>query len=121
MHEIGMCESVLAAVERRAAGRRVAGLTVRVGTLLRVVPEAFAQSFELVAAGSVADGAVPELVFVPAEGTCQECGETFTSPSQEPYLICPSCDGIRVTRSGGDELVLESIRYHPAAAPAERS
>jgi hydrogenase nickel incorporation protein HypA/HybF len=118
MHEIGMCDSVLAAVERRAAGRPVAGLTVRVGALLRVVPEAFAQSFELVAAGSVADGATPELVIVPVRGVCDDCGTGFES--DDPMPICPACDSLRVTRTGGDELVLESIRYH-AAAPAERS
>jgi Zn finger protein HypA/HybF involved in hydrogenase expression len=35
--------------------------------------------------------------------------------------ICPTCDSLRLTRTGGDELVLESIRYHAAATPAERS
>jgi len=118
MHEIGMCESVLAAVERRAAGRPVAGLTVRVGALLRVVPEAFAQSFELVAAGSVADGATPELVIVPVRGRCDSCGATFESHDAVP--VCPACGSVTVTRTGGDELVLESIRYS-AVAPAERS
>lgn len=109
MHELGMCESVLAAVERRAEGRPVDGFTVRVGTLLRIVPEAFAQSFELVAAGSVADGARPELVFVPAACQCQQCGGTFDS--DDPMPICPACHSVRVARSGGDDLVLESIRY----------
>jgi len=119
MHEIGICESVLAAVERRAAGRPVAGFTVRVGALLRVVPEAFAQSFELVAAGSVADGATPDLVVVPVRGVCDDCGASFES--DDPMPICATCDSLRLTRTGGDELVLESIRYHAAATPAERS
>ena len=114
MHEIGMCESVLAAVERRAQGRPVAGLTVRVGTLLRVVPEAVAQSFELVAAGSVADGATPELVLVPVDGACDDCGTTFQS--DDPTPSCPGCGSVRVRRTGGDDLILESIRYHAAAA-----
>lgn len=119
MHEIGICESVLAAVEARAAGRPVAGLTVRVGALLRVVPEAFAQSFELVSVGSIADGAQPELVMVPVRGTCRDCGARFEA--HEPILGCAECGSVRVTSSGGDDLVLESIRYRPAAAPAERS
>jgi hydrogenase nickel incorporation protein HypA/HybF len=118
MHEIGLCESVLAAVERRAEGRPVTGLTVRVGTLLRVVPEAFDQSFELVAAGSVAQGATPELVFVPVQGRCEDCGEAFQSDDATP--ACPACGSVRVARSGGDDLILESIQYRAAAA-AERS
>ena len=114
MHEIGMCESVLAAVERRAQGRSVDALTVRVGALLRVVPEAFAQAFAMVSAGTVADGATPELIVVPVQGMCDECSTSFES--DDPMLVCPSCNSLRVSREGGDDLVLESIRYRPAAA-----
>lgn len=117
MHEIGLCESVLAAVERRAEGRPVAGLTVRVGTLLRVVPEAFAQSFELVAAGSVAEGATTELIFVPVQGRCDDCGHMFESHDATP--ACPSCGSVRVAREGGDDLVLEMLRYRGARATQE--
>jgi Zn finger protein HypA/HybF involved in hydrogenase expression len=67
MHEIGMCEALLAAVEKRAAGRQVTGVRVRIGTGHRVVEPALAQGFELVAVGSVADGAVVELVTVPGD------------------------------------------------------
>jgi hydrogenase nickel incorporation protein HypA/HybF len=118
MHEIGLCESVLAAVERRAQGRPVVGITVRVGTLLRVAPDAFAQSFELVATGSVAEGAATDLVFVPVQGRCDDCGETFES--EEAILVCPACSSVRVTREGGDDLILEAIQYRASAA-AERS
>ena len=114
VHEFGICESVLTAVERRAGGRPVAGLTVRVGTLLRVVPEAFAQSFELVAAGTVAEDATPELVFVPVQGTCADCGAMFESDA--PIPACPDCGGVRVAREGGDDLVLESITYAATAS-----
>ncbi|MCW2913604.1 MAG: hydrogenase expression/synthesis HypA [Actinomycetia bacterium] len=67
MHEIGLCEALLDAVEKRAAGRQVTGLRVRIGTRHRVMEPALAQGFELVAAGSVADGAAIELVTVPGD------------------------------------------------------
>ncbi|MBC9713930.1 hydrogenase maturation nickel metallochaperone HypA [Streptomyces sp. TRM66268-LWL] len=66
MHETGLCEAILDAVERRAKGRRVTGVKVRIGTLHAVSAPALAQSFELVSAGSVADGAVIDLV--PVDG-----------------------------------------------------
>lgn len=109
MHEIGICQSVLAAVEQRADGRPVDAFTVRVGTLLRVVPEAFTQSFALVAAGSVADGAEPELQFVPVSCHCEACDTSFET--DDPVPTCPDCDSVRVARSGGDDLVLTSVRY----------
>jgi hydrogenase nickel incorporation protein HypA/HybF len=113
MHEIGLCHSVLAAVERRAAGRPVAGLTVQAGALLHVLPEAFAQSFAMVAAGSVADGAAVDLVIMPVRCHCKQCDATFET--RDPLPACPSCGGVRFDREGGDELVLESIAYHQTA------
>ncbi|WP_052867332.1 hydrogenase maturation nickel metallochaperone HypA [Streptomyces niger] len=64
MHETGLCEAILHAVERRARGRRVTGVTVRIGRLHAVSGPALTQSFELVSAGSVADGAEIDLVTV---------------------------------------------------------
>ncbi|MEV0600479.1 hydrogenase maturation nickel metallochaperone HypA [Streptomyces sp. NPDC050315] len=67
MHEIGLCEGILEAVEARARGRRVTGVTVRIGEQHAVVGPALAQSFALVAAGTVADGATVELITVPGD------------------------------------------------------
>ncbi|MGI8332337.1 hydrogenase/urease maturation nickel metallochaperone HypA [Actinomadura scrupuli] len=67
MHEIGLCEALLDAVEKRAAGRQVTGLRVRIGSRHRVAEPALTQGFELIAAGSVADGAAIELVTVPGD------------------------------------------------------
>jgi hydrogenase nickel incorporation protein HypA/HybF len=64
MHEVGIAEDLLGAVERRAAGRRVLGVKVRVGHDHRVVDAAMSQAFELVSAGSVAEGAAVELEHV---------------------------------------------------------
>lgn len=72
MHELGMCEGVLAAVERRAQGRPVARVGVQVGTQLGVAPEAFQQNFELVAAGGVAAEATTHLTMVGGEALLLE-------------------------------------------------
>lgn len=67
MHEMGYCEAILHAVEKRAAGRKVTRLKVRIGELHAVAEPALAQSFELAAIGTVADGAVIDLVTVPGD------------------------------------------------------
>ena len=64
MHELGLCSSIVDAVTRRAGSRPVARVRVRVGRLNHVHPEAFDQSFEIAAMGTVAEGAVAELVLV---------------------------------------------------------
>lgn len=104
-----MCEGVVETIERRAAGRPVAGVGLRVGTLHRVLPAAFEQSFEMVSAGSVADGASVDLVILPVTGRCPDCASDFES--SDPIPLCPGCGSTGVQLSGGDELLVEWIQY----------
>jgi len=114
MHEFGLCEGVLAAVRQRADGRRVAGIRVRFGVRHAVDSESLAQAFSMVAEGTEAAGAAVELVTVPATITCADCG--FSGETTDLLATCPRCAGSDVRISGGDEMVLESIRYVPAPA-----
>jgi hydrogenase nickel incorporation protein HypA/HybF len=107
VHELGLCEGVLEAVERRAAGRRVTRVRVRVGAQHRVVPSAFDQSFALLAQGTVADGAAVELVTVPVLLRCLDCGEE--AEADDPLAACPVCGALDLEVEGGDELILEAI------------
>jgi D-sedoheptulose 7-phosphate isomerase len=67
MHEFGLCEGVLDAVRKRAAGRTVAGIRVRCGERHAVDPPSMAQAFTMVAAGTEAADATVEVVTVPGE------------------------------------------------------
>jgi hydrogenase nickel incorporation protein HypA/HybF len=109
VHEMSYCEGVLQVIERRAAGRPVARVRVRIGVVHRVVADAFAQSFEMAAAGGVAAGAVTEVVTIPVRGSCTECGATFEAA--DPHPACPSCGALDVRTEGGDEVILEWIEY----------
>ncbi|MGH3320578.1 MAG: hydrogenase maturation nickel metallochaperone HypA [Streptosporangiaceae bacterium] len=114
MHEYGMCASVLDAVERRAAGRRVDGVRVRVGVLHRVVDDAFEQAFSMVAEGTVAEGAGVEIVASPVHVECRACGRS-TDIDDVP-VACADCGATDLAVGGGDELILESLRLVPAQA-----
>lgn len=117
MHELGMCQSVVSAIEHRANGREVAAVGVRAGTLLRVVDEAFTTSFRMAAAGTVAADAQVDLEVVPLAATCRSCGEAFTT--DDPWPACPACDAVEVDREGGHELTLVWLRYRAEAAEQE--
>lgn len=113
------CEGILEAVERRAAGRPVAQVGVRIGAIHRVVAEALQQSFEMAAVGGPAEGARTELVVLPVHGHCMDCRADFHSTDPSP--ACSSCGSLDVAVEGGDEVVLEWIQYVDLDAPAERS
>jgi len=109
MHELGLCASIVDAVEQRAGGRPVARVRIRVGRLHHVHPEAFDQSFAIAAMGSVAEDATAELVLLPVSVRCSSCGAT--SGSDELPSACPECSGVDLEIVGGDELILESLEY----------
>lgn len=67
MHEVSLGEAILDAVERRAAGRKVRRVKVRVGAQHHAVGPALDQGWTLVSEGTVAEGAVLEVVDVPGE------------------------------------------------------
>ncbi|GAA1513645.1 hydrogenase maturation nickel metallochaperone HypA [Sphaerisporangium rubeum] len=112
MHEFGIAESILAAVEKRADGRRVCRARVQVGALLRVAEPSIGDAFALVSEGTVAEGARLDLVTLPVRVTCAECGAATLSA--DPHTVCPACGSADVDTEGGDDLVLESIQLAEA-------
>lgn len=117
MHEMSYCEGVLEAVHRRAAGRPVARVGVRIGAVHRVVADAFQQSFQLAAAGGPAEGATTEVVVVPVRGHCMDCRSDFAST--DPAPACPSCGSLDVAAEGGDDVVLEWLQYVDTSTAAD--
>jgi hydrogenase nickel incorporation protein HypA/HybF len=109
MHELGLCTSIVDAIEKRAGERSVAQVRVRVGRLNHVHPEAFAQSFALAAMGTVVEDATAELVMLPVVAHCVGCGTTWEG--EEMPAGCPTCGSVDIELMGGEELVLESIEY----------
>jgi hydrogenase nickel incorporation protein HypA/HybF len=111
VHELGLCEAVVDAIERRAGERPVARVRVRVrvGLLHHVHPDAFSQSFAIAATGTIAEDAAAELVLLPITGRCHSCATEFTT--DEVVVVCPRCASMEVEVLSGDELVLESIEY----------
>jgi len=109
MHELGLCSSIVDAIEHRAGERSVRSVRVRVGRLHHVHPEAFDQSFAIAAQGTVAEDAAAELVLLPVRARCGSCAATWEA--DEIPMACPQCGGVDVELVGGDELVLESIEY----------
>lgn len=116
MHELGLCEAIVGAVEKRAGEREVARVRVQVGRLHHVHPDAFEQSFMMAAAGGVASEARAELVLLPVRARCGSCATEIEA--DEIPLACPTCGGVDMELTGGDELLLESIEYRGAATGA---
>lgn len=112
LHELSIAESVVQIASRQADGRRVTKVWMKVGHLRQVVPSALAFGFELIAEGTLVEGAELELEQVPAVGRCREC-EVESQFDNFP-LQCRTCGGFDLEILRGEELLVESLELEEA-------
>ncbi len=67
MHELSLARSVVAIVEEAAGARRVLRVTLEIGERATVLPEAMTFCFEVVARGTVLEGAGLEILRTPGD------------------------------------------------------
>lgn len=108
-----MCEGIVEAALRRANGRRVTRVRVRIGGH-PVDREVVQQGFHLAASGSVVENAVLELVMEPMRFSCGSCGHGSSVDDHLAMVACPRCGGIDIELTGDDQVILESIAVEAA-------
>jgi hydrogenase nickel incorporation protein HypA/HybF len=109
MHELSIAVAVVEQVEEavREQGRPVASLTLRIGELAGVVPEALDFSFGLAAEGTALAGARLLIETVDARGRCDGCGREAPT-GMPPVLWCAGC-GATLTLLSGRELEIVRV------------
>jgi hydrogenase nickel incorporation protein HypA/HybF len=117
MHELSIAASIVEIAAAHARGRRVAGVYVKIGHLRQVVPSALAFSFQLVAEGTVVEGARLEIEHVAVEGRCRRCA-AVSRPTSFP-LLCGSCGATDLEILAGEELLVDSLDIEDKARDLE--
>jgi hydrogenase nickel incorporation protein HypA/HybF len=110
VHEAGLAQTALEVAAEKARERgatRVHRLTLRVGDLSGVVPEALRFALEALSPGTPAEGAAFDIEVVPVECHCVMCDRPFC-PADVVYA-CPACGGISPDVRQGHELELVSL------------
>jgi len=110
MHEMSLCESILDILEDQAAKdhfTQVKRVSVDIGPLSCVEPEALQFGFDVVMTGSLAEGAVLEIARPPAEALCLGCFKTV--PVQARFDSCPECGSDALQVVSGEELKIREL------------
>jgi hydrogenase nickel incorporation protein HypA/HybF len=118
MHELALAEAVVSIAERHAEGRRIARVELAVGRLRQVVVDSLAFSFELVAMGTLVEGAELVVDEVPIVITCDGCGaetEVETFP-----LACRRCGSFEVQVRTGEEFHVVALELDELRAATAR-
>ena len=107
MHELSITLSVVEICEQNAAGRRVVAVTLELGELSGVVPEAVTFCFEPCTKGTLLDGAQLIIDRIAACGRCHDCGAQFAVSAY--YQPCPACGCFAVELLRGEELRVKEL------------
>ena len=89
---------------------RVSRVSVRMGSLCTVAPEALTIAFEAASEGTVAEGAELNIGIVPAKGRCEKCNIDFDVETDTSMFLCPQCGGTVRELISGRELDIALFR-----------
>jgi len=110
MHELSVCQSLLAEVQRIARENGAGSVTrivLKVGPLSGVEPDLLRNAYPLAAAGTVAEDAELEIELADIIVSCSQCGGE--SPATVNRLLCAHCGDYRTRLMSGDEMVLQRL------------
>lgn len=110
MHEVSLMEQTLEiAIEsaRQQGASKIHRLTMRIGAMSGVVPEALTFAFDIVAQETIAADAKLDIESVPVLCFCPSCTKEFNPP--DLFYECPNCGELRTKLVSGKEIELKSL------------
>lgn len=110
MHEMALSMNMVHILEEQAIAEgfaRVRRVWIEIGALAHVDPEAMAFCFDAATRGTLAEGAVLEIVSMPGEGWCLSCD--CSVPIAARHDPCPRCGGYRLQVNAGEEMRVRQL------------
>jgi hydrogenase nickel incorporation protein HypA/HybF len=105
MHELGIAQEVVALVSEHARGK-VTRVVLEIGKLSAVLPDAVRFCFDLCTEGTVLSGAQLDIILVPGQARCRECGGEVTL--DRPFGRC-GCGSSDLEWVSGEELKVKEF------------
>lgn len=106
MHELGITREVVAVASARGDGARVRRVTLEIGRLSAVMPDAIRFCFPVCAAGTAVENAELEIIEIAGRARCRECNSDLIL--DELFGCCP-CGSGDLDWLAGTELKIKSI------------
>ena len=110
MHEMTLAQSLLDKVLTVAGEHhadRVTEVSVALGVMQQVVPEALELAFQALTEGTIAQSAQLHQQETPIRAQCRSCGTPF--PADLDTFQCPNCGRADVAILEGNDIVLNSV------------
>jgi hydrogenase nickel incorporation protein HypA/HybF len=110
LHELGITQSIIDIAERTAreqGASRIISVTVEIGALSGVVPEAVEFCFAACSKGTLLEASQLLIERIPGRGRCPDCGLELNI--DQLTFACPSCDTLGLERLTGEELRIREL------------
>lgn len=113
MHEMSIVLNIFDIIKKQLSAQfegkspRVKKVTLIVGKMSTVVPEALDFSFHIAKKDTIFEDSELQIKEVPVEGECSKCKTSFFI--DDPLFLCPRCENPDITITRGRELFIESI------------
>jgi hydrogenase nickel incorporation protein HypA/HybF len=107
MHELSITQNVVEICEANAGGRHVTMVSLQIGKLSGIVPDAVEFCFDACTRGTLLEGARLIIEETPAVGKCVQCGEKYLMETL--FSECPRCGGFGAELLSGNELRVKEL------------
>ena len=111
MHELSITQSILEIALRhgeQAQASKITALNLVIGQLSSVVDDSVQFYWDMIAEGTLAEGALLHFKRLPARLECLDCGQIYTLEGSQ-LDGCPACESMKVKVIAGKDFRLESI------------
>jgi hydrogenase nickel incorporation protein HypA/HybF len=106
VHEMSIASSVVEICAEQAGGARVTRVTLEIGQLSAVMPEAIRFCFDVCARDTLVEGAALEIIETPGQARCLACGATLAL--EEPFGQC-ECGSVDLELISGQQLKIRQM------------
>jgi hydrogenase nickel incorporation protein HypA/HybF len=113
MHELGITRNIVAIVSDRAHGHAVLRVTLEVGRLSGMFPEAIRFCFDVCSKATPLEGAALHIIDIEGRGHCDACGAEPVMTA--PLGRCPICREPRLRIVAGTELKIKDMEVESCA------
>lgn len=110
MHEMSLCAGIIEILEQQARVQnytRVKTVRLEIGELAGVEVEALRFGFDVTTRGTLADGAVLEMIRLPGLAWCLTC--QCTVEAHHRFDPCPGCGGYQLQITAGEEFRIKEL------------
>jgi hydrogenase nickel incorporation protein HypA/HybF len=104
MHELSIANSVVELCAERALGARVLRVTLEIGRLSAVMPDAIRFCFDVCAKDTAVEGAALDIVETPGRARCLDCGSEIVFAD---LLDRCACGSVNLELLAGSELKIK--------------